>query len=92
MQMHKWSWYWECLLYSIKEKYNATEEEFTHIEAVWSDVTAKSASLVDQLETDLANKDPANLANRGEALKLLKSQLRDVSQKIFEKILMSLKR
>ena len=66
--------------YLRKEKLNATQEEFEQIEAVWADVTAKSKALVDQLNQDLANKDASNLANRSEALKLLKSQLRDVSE------------
>ena len=62
-----------------KEKLSTTQSEFEQIEAVWADVTTKSQNLVEQLKQDLADQDASNLANRSEALKLLKSQLRDVS-------------
>ena len=61
------------------EKLESTQAEFDQIDAVWADVTAKAMNLVDQLKKDLADQDAGNLEFRSEALKLLKSQLRDVN-------------
>ena len=62
------------------EKLESTQAEFDQIDAVWTDVTTKAMNLVDQLKKDLADEDASHLKNRSEALKLLKSQLREVNR------------
>ena len=55
------------------------EEQSQKIKEVWADFDKAASSLVDQLQSDLNNKQTNNLSSQKESLKLLNDQVKDVS-------------